>query len=76
MRVLLKGGPFHDHIIGIPNYKTELYMPMPGELTAALVEDDPMVPNLRIARYIKTSMQGYGHYNDVYPIWIYDGEQQ
>lgn len=74
MRVLLKGGYFHNYIVAVPNWKTELLMPIPQEITAAILDEDPMVPNLDIERYIKSSMQGYGNYNDVYWIWVYDGK--
>lgn len=76
MRILLKGGPFHDMVIDIADHHTAILIPEPGEIVPYKIEDEgPEYASveLKISKYIRSGLEGYFKDDTVYPIWIYDG---
>lgn len=78
MKVLLKGGPWHNRIVEVPEDRRELLVPEPPLATYIKEEEgvDPTVVDITVAKYIRMDgMSGYGHFDDVYPVWFYDGSR-
>lgn len=74
MKVLLKGGPWHNRVVDVASDKRELFVAEPTEVEFILEEEpSPIAPAMKVARYARSNIQGYGPFEGFYNIWFYEG---